>query len=102
MHLITPNVDMAIGGGGRKKWALYLHGVAGIGVALGDNLAGQSFVVPAARLAGGVGAFGRINRRLSIGLLTDVGYAGFGLWIEGMVTLNVHFGRRGQPLTYQR
>ena len=99
VHIITPNADWAIGGGGRKKWAVYWHGVAGIGAGIGEDSAGTRVVVPVPRLATGVGGFGRINERFSLGGVADVGFA-YGLWVEVLVTLNVHFGRGGEALSY--
>ena len=50
-----------------------------------------------ARAAAGLGGFGKITDRFSLGGLVDFGWAG-GLWVNGMLTANLHFGRDGhQP-----
>lgn len=99
LHLFTVNGDFIIGGGGAGKWGVYGHMVLGLGYfAVRDAQTDTSIGGFGARAGAGVGGFGKITDRFSLGGLVDVGYAGAGIWINPMITANIHFGRGGQDL----
>lgn len=97
IHLVTVNGDLLIGGG-NKRWGLYWHLTAGLGYMKAfDAQTNAKLQTLGARGATGVGGFGKINDRVSLGALVDFGWAA-GLWVNTSITANVHFGRRGDPL----
>lgn len=97
IHLATANGDLLLGGG-NQRFGVYWHLTAGFGY-LGayDGATDLIFHTAGARLGTGLGGFGKIGKRFSLGALFDFGYAG-GVWINGLVTANIHFGRRGDPI----
>lgn len=97
LHLATLNAEMIIGGGMQQRWAVYGHLLTGLGYARVIDASGLTINTVGIRAAAGVGAFGKINKRFSLGALVDVGWAA-GVWVNAMVTANIHFGRRGQKL----
>lgn len=98
IHLITLNGDLLIGGGGPGVWAVYGHLTGGLGYFSGfDAQSGLRIQTIGARGALGVGGFGKITDRFSLGGLVDFGWAG-GLWVNALITANIHFGRGGQEL----
>jgi hypothetical protein len=97
LHLVTVNGDLLLGGGG-PRWGVYWHLTAGLGyLAASDGQTGTKIGTVGARGAAGVGGYGKVHDRFSIGALVDFGWAG-GLWVNALVTANIHFGRRGDPL----
>ncbi|NVB43222.1 hypothetical protein G6O69_35690 [Pseudenhygromyxa sp. WMMC2535] len=97
LHLATVNGDLVLGGG-NQRWALYWHLTLGFGVlSAKDAQTSSSLTTFGARAASGIGGYGKINDRFSLGALVDFGWAG-GLWVNTLLTANIHFGRRGDPL----
>lgn len=93
LHFFTLQGDMALGGGTYEKFAIYTHLTLGGGVlAAKDGATGTSFIVPGIRAAAGVGGYGYITPRFSLGALVDFGYFGT-LGLDVLLTANVHFGR---------
>ena len=80
--------DFIAGGGKQDKWAAYFHGTGGIGFIGSEGEFGFGV-----RLMVGVGAFGMVSERVSLGVLIDGG-----LWSNAVVfgldakaTLGFHF-----------
>lgn len=97
LHLVTANGDLLLGGG-NQRFGIYWHLTAGLGfLDASDGQTDTRLRTVGARAATGVGGFGKINDRFSLGALVDFGWAG-GLWVNALVTANIHFGRRGDPL----
>lgn len=98
IHLFTVNGDLLVGGGGPGKWAVYGHLTGGLGyLSAFDAQTRARIQTLGARGGLGVGGFGKVNDRFSIGGLVDFGWAG-GLWVNALATFNIHFGRGGQDL----
>jgi hypothetical protein len=97
LHLATLNGDLLLGGG-NQRFGVYWHATIGFGYLQAVDGATDSVIRSfGARMASGVGVFGKIVDRFSLGVLVDVGWAG-GVWINPLLTANIHFGRRGDPL----
>lgn len=97
LHLVTVNGDLILGGG-NKRWGVYWHLTTGFGyLGASDGATGTKLHLPGVRAATGIGGFAKIVDRFSLGALVDFGYAG-GIWINPMITANIHFGRKGDPL----
>lgn len=97
IHLVTVNGDLLLGGG-NQRWGIYWHLTFGVGYfAAVDGQTDTRIQTFGARAGSGVGGFGKINDRFSLGALVDFGWAA-GLWVNALVTANIHFGRRGDPL----
>ncbi len=94
IHLATVNGELILGGGNRGKFGVYGHVLLGLGFLRAVDGSGLTISTLGARGAAGLGGFGKINKRFSLGALVDFGWAG-GLWINGMLTANIHFGRDG-------
>jgi hypothetical protein len=93
LHYFTFGGDMAIGGGTYEKFAVYAHLTFGGGIlAAKDGATNTSLLVPGIRAAAGVGGYGYITPRFSLGALVDFGYFGT-LGLDVLLTANVHFGR---------
>jgi hypothetical protein len=97
LQLVTANGDLLLGGG-NQRFGVYWHATAGLGyLAAFDAQTNTKIQTVGVRAATGIGGFGKINDRFSVGALVDFGWAG-GLWVNALLTANVHFGRRGDPL----
>ncbi|MCA9700144.1 MAG: hypothetical protein KC431_21650 [Myxococcales bacterium] len=97
IHLATVNGDLILGGG-NQRWGVYWHLTLGLGVLSAlDAQTNTKITTFGARAGSGVGGFGKINDRFSLGALVDFGWAG-GLWVNALITANIHFGRRGDEL----
>ena len=97
VHLFTVNGDLLLGGG-NQRFGVYWHLTAGLGyMGAFDAQTDTRINTLGARGGTGVGGFGKINDRFSLGALVDFGWAA-GLWVNALVTANIHFGRRGDPL----
>lgn len=97
IHLATFNGELMLGGG-NQRFGVYWHLVGGLGyLGAQDGATGITIHAPGARAATGVGGFGKIGDRFSLGVLVDFGWAG-GVWINALLTANVHFGRKGDEL----
>ena len=97
IHLATFDGELMLGGG-NQRFGVYWHLVGGVGyLGARDGATGITVHAPGVRGATGVGGFGKIVDRFSIGALVDFGWAG-GVWINAMLTANVHFGRKGDEL----
>lgn len=94
IHLATVNGELILGGGNRKKFGVYGHALLGLGYLRAVDGSGLTINFIGARAAAGLGGFGKITDRFSLGGLVDFGWAG-GLWVNGMLTANLHFGRDG-------
>lgn len=93
LHWFTLNGDFVVGGGQYQKFAVYGHLMLGAGILSGydadtDTKLG---VLPAGRALVGVGGYGHITKRISLGLLVDFGFPGT---IDALVTANFHFGKK--------
>src|SRR5690606_4259776 len=76
IHLVTVNGDLLLGGG-KQRWGIYWHLTAGLGyLSAFDAQSGAKISTVGARAATGVGGYGKINDRFSLGALVDVGWAG--------------------------
>ena len=97
LHLVTANGDLLLGGG-NQRFGIYWHATFGLGYLGGtDAQTNTKIKTLGARAATGVGGFGKVNDRFSLGAVVDFGWAA-GLWVNALVTANIHFGRRGDPL----
>jgi hypothetical protein len=97
LHLVTANGDLLLGGG-NQRFGIYWHATAGLGyLAAVDGQTSTRIQTVGVRAATGIGGFGKINDRFSVGALVDFGWAG-GVWVNALLTANVHFGRRGDPV----
>ncbi|MFV8755467.1 hypothetical protein ACNOYE_33380 [Nannocystaceae bacterium ST9] len=93
LHFFTLQGDMVLGGGTYEKFAIYAHLTAGAGVlSAKDGATGSKFVLPGIRAAAGIGGYGYITPRVSLGALVDFGYFGT-LGLDLLLTVNIHFGR---------
>lgn len=93
LHFFTFGGDMAIGGGTYEKFAIYAHLTLGGGVIVAkDGATDTKLTVPGVRAGAGVGGYGYITPRFSLGALVDFGYYGT-LGLDVLLTANVHFGR---------
>jgi len=91
VHLFTVGPDMLIGGG-TDKFTAYGHLTFGLGVvSAADGATDARITTVGARAAAGVGAYGYVTPKISVGALVDVGWA-FALWLNPMLTVNFHFG----------
>lgn len=97
LHLLTLNGDLLLGGG-NKRFGVYWHLTTGLGyLGASDGQTDTTIKTLGVRAATGLGGFGKINDRFSLGALVDFGWAG-GVWVNALLTANIHFGRRGDPL----
>jgi len=97
IHIVTVNGDLLLGGG-KQRWGVYWHLTAGLGyLQASDGQTNTNIRTLGARAATGVGGYAKIVDRFSLGALVDVGWAG-GTWVNALITANIHFGRRGDPL----
>jgi hypothetical protein len=97
IHLVTINGDLLLGGG-NKRFGIYWHLSAGPGyLEAHDGQTNTRVRTFGARAATGLGGFAKVHDRFSIGALVDFGWAG-GVWVNALLTANIHFGRRGDPL----
>lgn len=91
LHIITVNADMLLGGGGKKVLG-YFHATFGLGGLVGqDGDTNTSIATIGVRAAAGAGLHGYITERFSMGTIFDVGWSGFGLWLNPMLVFNIHF-----------
>ncbi len=93
LHWFTLNGDFLIGGGRYQKFAVYGHVMLGGGVFSGYDADTDTKikVLPAVRALVGVGGYGHITPRVSLGLLVDFGLPGT---IDTLLTANFHFGKK--------
>lgn len=93
LHWFTLNGDLMIGGGRYQKFAVYGHLMLGGGIFSGYDADTDTKikVLPAVRALVGVGGYGHITPRISLGLLVDFGLPGT---IDALVTAGFHFGKK--------
>lgn len=96
IHFFTLQGDFMIGGGRHEKFAIFAHLSLGGGIASAkDGTTNLRLTVPWIRAAAGVGAYGHITPRFSLGAIVDFGYLG-GLGVDTVLTANIHFGPRSK------
>ncbi len=94
VHLATVNGDMIIGGGKPDMIAAYFHLTAGLGVlSAKDGATGIKITFLGARAASGVGLYGHVAKRITLGVLVDFGWMG-GLGVDAFATLGFHLGKK--------
>ena len=91
--LLTFNGDFIIGGGKYQKFAVFFHATAGLGIGHVSDNGGDTIIVPIGRPLAGVGGYGHITERISIGGLVDFGYYVVAVGVDAMITLGFHFGK---------
>jgi hypothetical protein len=92
IHQFTLNGDMVVGGGLYEKFAVYAHLMLGLGVMSAfDGETQKKFLLPGARATAGVGGFGYITPKISLGALIDFGFPGI---VDAMVTVGFHLGKK--------
>lgn len=93
MHWLTLNGDFMIGGGRYQKFAVYAHIMGGLGIISAYDAETDTKLKPwpIGRALVGVGGYGHITPRISLGALVDFGYPGT---IDALVTLGIHFGKK--------
>ena len=96
--------DLLLGGGRRGEWAAYSQMSLGAGVQISRDLRGFA-AFPGLRFSVGAGGFGKVTEKISLGGLLSAGYIGLpfsgvggGIDFNASVVVNVHFGRKGDPL----
>ncbi len=93
LGILTLNGDFIIGGGNYEKFAVFFHATFGLGLLhASDGATDTSFLLPGFRATAGVGGYGKITERISIGALVDFGYY-TAIGIDAMITLGFHFGK---------
>ncbi len=93
LGILTFNGDFIIGGGSYEKFAVFFHATLGLGLLhASDGATDTSFLLPGFRATAGVGGYGKVTERISIGALVDFGYYG-AIGIDAMITLGFHFGK---------
>jgi hypothetical protein len=93
LHWLTLNGDFIIGGGRYEKFAVYGHLMLGAGIFSGYDAETDAKlkVLPTGRALVGVGGYGHITKRVSLGLLADFGFPGT---IDALITATFHFGKK--------
>lgn len=93
LHWLTLNGDFMVGGGKYQKFAVYAHLMLGAGIFSGYDADTDTKlkVLPAARALVGVGGYGHITPRVSLGVLVDFGLPGT---VDALVTAGFHFGKK--------
>ncbi len=93
IQFFTLQGDFMVGGGRYEKFAIFAHLSLGGGAAIAfDGATKTKLTVPWIRAAAGVGAYGYITPRFSLGTIVDFGYLG-GLGVDVVLTANIHFGQ---------